>query len=104
LSELNKKESPRLNVINKILNQIGIKTKLNKKIGSIKIYGNPNIDLNKFYKIETYYDHRICMAALVMALGFGGKIKIKDCDSIATSFPKFLTIIKKIGGKYEIKK
>ena len=104
LGELNKKESPRLNVINKILNQIGIKTRLNKKIGSIKIYGNPNIDLNKFYKIETYYDHRICMAAFVMALSFGGKIKIKDCDSIATSFPKFLTTIKKIGGKYEIKK
>jgi len=104
LSELNKKESPRLNVINKILNQIGIKTKLNKKIGSIKIYGNPNIDLNKFYKIETYYDHRFCMLAVVMALSFGGQIKIKDCDSINTSFPKFLDIIKKIGGKYEIKK
>ena len=43
--------------MNKILNQIGIKTKLNKKNCSIKIYGNPNINLEKSYKIATYlYD------------------------------------------------
>ena len=103
LDELNKKESPRLNVMNKILNQIGIKTKLNIKNGSIKIYGNPNISLNKFYKIKTQYDHRICFMGIIMALTFGGKVEIEDCNSIATSFPKFLTTIKKIGAKYEVK-
>ena len=79
-------------VMNKILNQIGIKTKL--KNDSIKIFGNPNINLNKSYKIETHFDHRICMTSFIIGQIFGGKIEIKDCDSINTSFPKFLTIMK----------
>jgi len=101
LGELNKKESPRLNLMNNILNQIGIKTKLKNE--SIKIFGNPKITLSKSYKINTSFDHRICMTAFVMAQIFGGQIKIKNCNSISTSFPKFLNLMKKIGAKYEIK-
>ena len=103
LLELNTKESPRLNLMNKILNQIGVKTKLNK--GKIKIFGNPNLNLeNKAYKVNSMSDHRIVMACVSMALTFGGKIKISGCNSIATSFPNFLKIIRHIGGKniYEI--
>ena len=47
LGELNKKESPRLKLGSKLLNQLGIKTRLTKD--SIKIFGNPNIDLKKKY-------------------------------------------------------
>ena len=102
LGELNKKESPRLNIMNTILNQIGIKTKLKQE--TIKIFGNPKINLNKSYEINTHFDHRICMSAFVMCQIFGGHIKIKDCNSIATSFPNFLNLMKQIGAKYEIKK
>ena len=42
LSELNKKESPRLKLGSKLLNHLGIKTRLTED--SIKIFGNPNID------------------------------------------------------------
>ena len=56
LSELNKKESPRLTLMNSILNQIGIKTKLKQE--SIKIFGNPKINLNKSYKIRFVFYHR----------------------------------------------
>ena len=101
LGELNKKESPRLNIMNSILNRIGIKTKLKKE--SIKIFGNPNINLGKFYEINVN-DHRICMTAFVLGQTFGGKIKIKNCNSIATSFPNFLNLMKQLGAKYEIKK
>ena len=45
LEELNKKESPRLTQASKILKKMGIKVKLTKD--SIKIYGNPNINLKK---------------------------------------------------------
>ena len=39
-----------------------------------------------------------------MALvSLGGKFKISDGHSIATSFPSFLAIIKSLGGKFEIK-
>ena len=45
LGELNKKESPRLKLGSKLLNQLGIKTKLTKD--SIKIFGDPAISLKK---------------------------------------------------------
>ena len=45
LSELNQKESPRLIWGSKILNMMGIKTNLTKD--SIKIYGQPNLEIKK---------------------------------------------------------
>ncbi len=102
LKELRQKESDRLVVSAQILNQIGIKTKTTKD--SIKIWGNPNLScLSKTYKISCHYDHRITCMSVVMALVLGGKFKISDGHSIATSFPSFLAIVKSLGGKYEIK-
>ena len=45
LSELDQKESPRLKWGSKILNKIGIRNVITKD--SIKIYGNPNLKINK---------------------------------------------------------
>ena len=50
ISELNQKESPRLDLGSKILNMMGIKTKLTKD--SIKIYGQPNLEIKKEIIIE----------------------------------------------------
>ena len=94
LSELNKKESPRLNLGSKILNMIGIKTKLTRN--SIKIYGQPNIGLSKKYEVKNYLkDHRIMAMCTIAALTFGGSWKIYDPESINTSFPSFLKILNK---------
>ena len=101
LSELNKKESPRLKLGSKLLNQLGIKTKLKKD--SIKIFGNPAINLRKTMNIKNYYkDHRIFMTSVIAALTFGGKWKISDVDSYKSSFPSFLKIIKKLGYKLKL--
>ena len=101
LSELNKKESPRLKLGSKLLNQLGIKTKLKKD--SIKIFGNPAINLRKTINIKNYYkDHRIFMTSVIAALTFGGKWKISDVDSYKSSFPSFLKIIKKLGYKLKL--
>ncbi len=98
LGELNKKESPRLNIAFKFLNMIGVKVIKNKD--DIKIYGNPNLSLNKNYVVKKFLkDHRIFMMSCVAALTFGGNWKIYDKDSIRTSFPKFLSILRKIGAK-----
>ena len=98
LSELNQKESPRLKLGSKILNMMGIKTILTNH--SIKIFGQPDIKLNKNIEIKNYLkDHRIFMMSTIAALSFGGKWKIHDQDSIQTSFPSFLDIIKKLGGR-----
>ena len=98
LSELNQKESPRLNLGSKILNMMGIKTVLTKD--SIKIYGQPNLEIKKPIKVKNYLkDHRIFMMSTIAALTCGGQWTIHDKDSINTSFPSFLKIIKKIHNK-----
>ena len=94
LSELNKKESPRLKLGSNILNKMGIKTVTSKN--SIKIFGNPNLEINKKIIIKNFLkDHRIFMTSIIAGLSFGGHWIIHDKDSIKTSFPSFLNIINK---------
>ncbi len=100
LSELNQKESPRLRLGSKILNMIGIRTELTND--SIKIYGQPNLELTEKYEIKNYLkDHRIFMTATIASLVLGGNWKIHNSDSIKTSFPSFLKLIRKLGGKFK---
>ena len=95
LSELNKKESPRLIWGSKILNYMGVKNILTKN--SIKIYGNPNLSLKKNITIKNFLkDHRVFMMSVIAASTIGGNWNINDLDSINTSFPDFLKILKKI--------
>ena len=98
LSELNQKESPRLKWGAKILSKIGIKTVV--KNGNIKIYGNPNLKINKKIIIKNFMkDHRVFMASTIAALTFGGNWQIFDSSSIKTSFPSFLKKINYLGAK-----
>jgi len=95
VSELNQKESPRLNWGSKILNMMGVKTELTKD--SIRIYGQPNLKIKKLITIKNYLkDHRVFMMSTIAALTCGGKWIIHDKDSINTSFPSFLKIINEI--------
>ena len=98
IAELNQKESPRLDWGAKILNMMGVKTKLNKD--SIKIYGQPNLKIKKLITVKNYLkDHRIFMMSTIAALTCGGNWKIHDKSSVNTSFPTFLKIIKTIGNE-----
>ena len=97
LGELNQKESPRLKWGEKILSHLGVKTITTND--SIKIFGNPNLNLdyNKKIIIKNYLkDHRVFMTSLIAALIFGGVWTIHDKDSINTSFPNFLKIIENL--------
>ena len=77
LSELNQKESPRLKWGSKILNKMGIKNIVTKS--SIKIFGNPNLIINKKIVIKNFLkDHRVFMTSVVAALSYGGLWKIYD--------------------------
>ena len=70
---------------------MGIKTITTKD--SIKIFGNPNLNVNKNINIKNYLkDHRVFMTGVIAALSFGGKWEIHDKESIKTSFPNFLKI------------
>jgi 3-phosphoshikimate 1-carboxyvinyltransferase len=92
LDELNKKESPRLKWGSKILKMMGVKVITTKN--SIKIFGNPELKINKRIEIQKYLkDHRVFMTSVIAALSFGGEWHIHDRDSIKSSFPSFLEII-----------
>ena len=98
LSELNKKESPRLNWGSKILTKMGVKNILTKD--SIKIFGNPDLKVDKRVLIKNFLkDHRVFMTSVIAALSFKGNWTIYDKDSINTSFPSFLKKISYLGGK-----
>ncbi len=95
LDELNQKESPRLKWGEYILNQMGVKTVCTND--TLKIHGNPELDLNKKITIKNYLkDHRVFMTSVIAALSFGGEWFIHDKDSIKTSFPDFLRILKQL--------
>tara|TARA_E500000178_G_scaffold354610_1_gene424217 strand:- start:76 stop:1398 length:1323 start_codon:yes stop_codon:yes gene_type:complete len=95
LGELNKKESPRLKWGSRILNLMGVKNQLTSS--SIKIFGNPGINLKKKITIKNFLkDHRVFMSSVIAALSFGGEWHIHDKNSIKTSFPDFLKILKNL--------
>ena len=94
---MNKKESKILYLFFKFLKLIGIK--VNRFKDNINIHGNPNLSLNDNFIIKNFLkDHRIFFLSCIL-LTLGGNWKINDKDSINTSFPSFLKILKKLGAK-----
>ncbi len=102
INELRHKESDRIKNMQEGFNKIGIKTKSTKD--SLKIYGNPNIKIKKILNIFSNGDHRIAMSWAILGLLLGIKLKIHNFETVNTSFPNFVKLIKNIGGKIEIKK
>jgi len=103
LGEMNKKESKRLDLAVKFLRLIGIKVERFKD--NINIHGKPKLLLSKSFEMKNFLkDHRIFFLSCITALTLGGKWKIYDKDSINTSFPEFLKILKKIGADINWKK
>ena len=71
----------------------------------MKIFGTSQIkNISTIIKVPNLGDHRICMSAAILSLVTGVKAKIKNFETVRTSSPSFLKIIKLLGGKFEIKK
>jgi len=102
ISELRHKESDRIKNMEKDFNKIGIKTQSTED--SFKIYGNPNIKIKKKLNIFSDGDHRIAMSWAIFGLLLGGKLKIHNFETVNTSFPNFIKLIKNIGGEIDVKK
>ena len=97
------KETNRILEMKKILRKVGVKCTATKN--SMTIFGSSNfIKTKKQITIDSLHDHRLAMASSVLALCTGAKIIIKGFETVNTSSPSFLKIVKKLGGKYEIKK
>jgi len=101
VGDLKHKESNRLLEAKKILIQAGIKCKITKD--SMIVYGKNKIETqNKSIIVKTKGDHRICMSATIFSLVTGIKAKIKNFETVNTSFPGFISLIKNLGGKIAI--
>jgi len=97
------KESNRIEEMKKILNQVGVKCESKK--GVMKIFGHAKIKkTDAMIKVPNLGDHRICMSTVILSLATGIKAEIKNFETVETSSPSFLQIIKSLGGSFEIKK
>ncbi len=86
-----------------VLKQIGVKSISSKN--EIKIFGRGLINAkNKKILVKKLGDHRICMSSFILALLTGAKINIKNFETVFTSSPSFLKIMKLLGAKFEIQK
>ena len=102
ISDLANKESNRIKEMQNILKQIDVKFKSTKD--EIKIFGRGIFDAkNKKILVPNLGDHRICMSSFILALITGANTFIKNFETVYTSAPSFLKIIKVLGGKFEIK-
>ena len=101
IKDLANKESNRISEMQKILKQVGIKSIFTK--GKLKIYGKGKIDAkNKKIFVPNLGDHRICMSTFVLTILTGAKAIIKNFETVNTSSPSFLKIMKNLGASFEI--
>jgi 3-phosphoshikimate 1-carboxyvinyltransferase len=103
IGDLANKESNRIIEMQKVLRQVGIKSISSKN--KLKIYGSNEIS---FFKKKIFVpglgDHRICMSSFILAILIGAKAKIVNFETVFTSSPSFLKIMKNLGVKFETKK
>ena len=103
ISDLANKESSRAHEMKKILYQLGIKCKLSKD--EMKIIGKNKESINKKkIVVGNLGDHRIAMCAFILGILTNSKTNIKNFETVFTSSPSFLKIMKSLGAKFEIKK
>ena len=103
IEDLANKESNRIKEMQNVLRQIGIKSIATKD--KLKIYGKNLIEgKNKKINVPSLGDHRICMSSTVLSLVTGIRTNIRNFETVKTSSPNFLKIIKSLGAKFEIRK
>jgi len=103
IGDLVNKESNRIKEMQKVLKQVGINSKSTKD--ELKIFGKGiSISKNKIIKVPDIKDHRIFQSTAILALVTGVKANMKNFETVFTSAPSFLKIIKSLGGKFEIER
>ena len=60
--------------------------------------------IGKKLKVGNLGDHRIAMCAFILGILTNSKTNIKNFETVFTSSPSFLKIMKSLGAKFEIKK
>jgi 3-phosphoshikimate 1-carboxyvinyltransferase len=96
LQELRVKESDRLAATAAMLRVNGVKAEI---VGDdMFIEGRGHVPGGGL--VATHMDHRIAMSALMMGLASDTPVKVDDTAFIATSFPGFVPMMKKLGADF----
>ena len=102
------------------LNELILKTENNNAwfiykniISALKVWGNSLSEenilkwlskynlTNKKINVDNLGDHRICMSTFVLSVLTGAHTKIKNFETVFTSYPSFLKIMKTLGSTFE---
>ena len=100
IEELRYKETDRIKAVCEGLNKLGIETIEAQDSMIVKGKGSKT-KINGNVEIQSNLDHRIAMCFLCLGLISENPIKVKDTDTINSSFPFFLDKMKGIGAKFE---
>jgi 3-phosphoshikimate 1-carboxyvinyltransferase len=94
LKELRVKESDRLAATAQMLRVNGIAVDIDGD--DLIVHGRGHVPGGGL--VATHMDHRIAMSALVMGLASDRPVKVDDATFIATSFPGFADMMRRLGG------
>ena len=92
--ELRVKESDRVATTVAMLRAFGVEAE--ERPDGLVVHGRPDGALRPA-EVDAHGDHRIAMAAAVLALGAPGPTTIHDVDNVATSFPGFEATMARLG-------
>jgi 3-phosphoshikimate 1-carboxyvinyltransferase len=96
LQELRVKESDRLEATAAMLRVNGIKVDIAGD--DMMVEGRGHVPGGGL--VATHMDHRIAMSALVMGLASDKPVQVDDTAFIATSFPDFIPMMRKLGAEF----
>ena len=99
LSELKVKESDRLLGIYNFLSKNGVETKIDDN--NLIINGSSERPKGGGL-VETNLDHRIAMSSIILGMVSDESIRIDDIETIKTSFPNFIELMKKLGARISV--
>jgi 3-phosphoshikimate 1-carboxyvinyltransferase len=97
-AELRVKESDRIAAMAAVLRAFGVECEEHPDGMTIRGKRGPL----RACAVDSRGDHRIAMTSAVLALCADGPCTIRDCDNIATSFPKFVGTLRALGARIDV--